>query len=195
MKTRYALAALALSPITFAALAAPPAAQLIVPGKRIGQLHLGRYPGALPLGKPTADDPGMSQDRIVWVSKTVRPGHAPDTVFIHTISNGVLETSGPGVTVDIIRVTSPFFRTVDGLSTASSFSQIRRRDTHLKKQEPGTDGAGQTVTTYDDIKRGIGFEFLGVPSANSRPLSVFVHTPGSEGNGEAQGVYALLHQP
>lgn len=66
---------------------------LIIPGQRIGQTHLGSngslYLSKLP--KPDAVDVGMSQTRQVWVSK--KGGKRSDTLFIHTVSNGALNES------------------------------------------------------------------------------------------------------
>src|SRR5271165_5055846 len=85
---------------------------LIVPGVRLGEVSLGPT-GAETLKnlpKPYRIDRGMSQTRRVW--KWFKPGGLFDTLFIHTVSNGVIDAEpADGVTIDLIRCTAARFRT------------------------------------------------------------------------------------
>ncbi len=144
---------------------------LIVPGKSIGQTYLGKngstYLNQLP--KPNAIDAGMSQTRQVWVSK--KDGRT-DTLFIHTVSNGALGVQPiNGVTIDSIRVTSPWFHTRDGLSTGSTKAQILR-------YFPNARSVNGEPTIYDDSKRGIAFEFAKNVTAKSACIAIMIHPPG-----------------
>lgn len=148
------------------------AARLIVPGRSIGQLRLGPH-GRADLGhlrKPDASDAGMSQTRQVWTSQ----GH---TLFVHTVSNGALNVSPlNGVTLTTIRVTSPYFRTREGVHTDKTLAHIRRRFPHLHRLA-ASDVVGKTVL-YDDTRQGIAFEFQ-YDSPKARCIGITVYTPGS----------------
>lgn len=146
----------------------------IVPGKRIGLLALKSYPGRMPLGEPQAGDAGMSQHEYLWVSKR-RVGNrvVTETTFAKAVSNGVLDGGGPGVTIETIRVTSPYFRTVDGISPGMSLASIRRRYRHLRPDS-------SIPSVLEDSARGIAFEFAAEhPSAASRCIAVSVFKPGT----------------
>lgn len=159
---------------------------LIVPGNRIGRTHLGAN-GALELArlpKPMASDAGMSQTRTVWVSRT-RGGRRGSTLFIHTVSNGALNVKPlNGVTIDLIRVTSPQFHTVSGLAAGSALAQIRRFR-HVKAV------SGESMI-YDDKRYGIAFEFAKAPSLHSRCIAVLIHGRGVPQFANAQQVQELL---
>lgn len=146
----------------------------IVPGQRIGLLALKSYPGQLPLGTPQAGDAGMSQHEYLWVSKR-RVGNrmVTEKTFAKAVSNGVFDGGGPGVTIETIRVTSPYFRTADGIGPGASLASIRRHYRHLE-----TDSSVATV--LEDSARGIAFEFASAhPSAASRCIAVSVFKPGT----------------
>ena len=168
-----------------AASAAPSNALLIVPGHRIGHTLLGadgaRTLAALP--NPYRSDAGMSQRCYVWVFPVAHG--KPHTLFIHAVANGTLNVKPlSGLTVDTIRVTSPRFATQNGLHTGSTLAQIRRQFPHLRS-------ANTAHTLYDDKSRGIAFEFVHRPAANSRAIAVTVHTPGQSAATAASPVNEL----
>lgn len=146
---------------------------LIVPGHRIGQTALGPNGAAelKHLPKPSAEDDGMMQRRLVWVSHT--SGHA-DTLFIHTTANGAYGNVKPvdGVTIDTIRITSRQFHTRNGISTASTLAQIRRRfrTARVDKFNSGT---------YVDARQGISFELARPVSSASRCIGISIYPPSS----------------
>jgi hypothetical protein len=175
MNTRF-LPALSLVGFCFSATAtaASPQDFLIVPGHSIGRTALGPN-GAAELKRlppPAAQDNGMMQTRDVWVS---RHSGRTDTLFIHDINNGVFDNVKPadGVTLDTIRITSPQFHTQNGLSTRSTFAEIRRcfphvRDDHFHPQ------------LYVDARRGIAFEFKRPVKPASQCIAITVFSPTKE---------------
>src|SRR5580700_1728505 len=144
----------------------------IVPGSSIAGTSLG--PDGLQqlkkLGRPYRIDRGMSQTRQVW--KWSRPDGRLETFFIHTVNNGVIDAKPvDGVTIDLIRSTTARFRTADGIAVGSTLEQIR-------KSFPDSAPVDGTPTIFDDVKRGIAFEFSSAPINHSICIAVIVHPPG-----------------
>ncbi len=195
MNTRL-LVALSLLPACAAPVLAAPSGDLfIVPGKRVGQTPLGPQ-GRRTLDhmvKPYRSDAAMSQGYLVWRAKSRSDG--PYTLFIHTTSNGARDVKPlDGVTIDCIRVTSPYFVTRDmrepgdGLHVGSTLAQIRRR---FPRARP----AAATPTLYDDARGGIAFEFARPATLTSRAIAVMIHPPGSPSFADARQVRGLLQSP
>ena len=185
-----ALAALCLSGF---ASAAPADHFLIVPGRSIGQTALGPD-GAAELKRlpaPTAGDNGMMQTHNVWV---LHHAGRTDTLYVHTVANAALGNApvkpAGGVTIDVIRITSPQFHTQHGISTRSTLAQVRRRFPQAlpNRFHP---------QVYGDAKRGISFEFAPPLSPASRCLAVTVYPPFSSPHAGAavtqSNIHALLH--
>jgi hypothetical protein len=144
----------------------------IVPGSSIAGVSLG--PNGLQelrrLGKPYRIDRGMSQTRQVW--KWSRPEGRLDTFFVHTVNNGAIDAQpADGVTIDLIRSTVARFKTSGGVGVASTLDQIR-------KSFPDVSPVDGTPTIFDDVKRGIAFEFSAAPIGHSICIAVTVHPPG-----------------
>jgi hypothetical protein len=144
---------------------------LIVPGHSMGRTALGPHGDSYlkRLPKPNASDAGMSQLRLVWVSKPMTG--KPHTLFIHTVSNGALNIKPySDVTIDQIRVTSPYFHTQSGIHTGSTLAAIRKQFPHLHNvQEKGV---------YES--KGIAFEFDSPVNSQSRCVAIAVideHAP------------------
>ena len=180
--------------VSFCALAAAapaiPGDFLIVPGQRIGQTPLGsqgsRTLSRLP--RPYRHDVGMSQTYSVWVSHTLLQGRR-NTLFIHTTSNGALNVKPlDGVTIDVIRVTSPRFQTTHGLHVGSTLAQIRRRFPRARAI------TGET-TIYDDMGGGIAFEFPHPPVSQSHSIAVMIHPSGESHTANARQVRDLVQSP
>lgn len=143
----------------------------IVPGASMAGVSLGPKgtQELKKLGKPYRIDRGMSQTRQVW--KWLRPEGRVETFFIHTVNNGVIDAQpADGVTIDLIRSTTARFRTTDGIAVGSSLEQIRR-------SFPGVAPVEGTPTIFDDVKRGIAFEFSSAPINHSICIAVMVHPP------------------
>jgi hypothetical protein len=150
--------------------------RLIVPGRGVGKLRLGPdgVANLQRLRRSDFGDVGMSQTRQVWVSKSKRH----DTLYLHTVSNGALDVHPiRGVTIDRVRVSSPWFHTRGGLSVGSTLAQARRRYPDLRR-EPQRDVTGATVL-YDVPRKGIAFEFRqAAPTAHC--IGITVYTPGNK---------------
>jgi hypothetical protein len=143
----------------------------IVPGSSMAGLSLG--PNGLQelkkLGKPYRVDRGMSQTREVW--KWSRPEGRLDTFFVHTVNNGVIDAKpSDGQTIDLIRSTVARFKTSGGIGVGvgKTFDQIR-------KDFPDAAPVDGTPTIFDDVKRGIAFEFSSAPIGHSICIAVMVH--------------------
>lgn len=156
---------------TLAQGAEPADERLIVPGKSIGKTHLGSnglaYLKDLP--KPDASDPGMSQNRLIWIS-----GKAPEanTLFIHTVANGVIDAKPPeGMTIDEIRITSAEFHTPEGIKCGSTFAEIRKVFPDLKPVEESTG------TILQDTAHGAAFEFTDAAKDDSQCIAITVFAP------------------
>jgi len=146
----------------------------IVPGSSMAGLSLG--PNGLQelkkLGKPYQVDRGMSQTREVW--KWSRPEGRLDTFFVHTVNNGVIDAKpSDGQTIDLIRSTVARFKTSGGIGVGvgKTFDQIR-------KDFPDAAPVDGTPTIFDDVKRGIAFEFSSAPIGHSICIAVMVHPQG-----------------
>ena len=144
----------------------------IVPGASIAGVSLG--PNGLQelkkLGKPYRIDRGTSQTRQVW--KWSRPEGRLDTFFVHSVDNGVINAKpAGGVTIDLIRSTVARFKTSGGSRVGSTLDEIR-------KDFPDAAPAEGTPTIFDDVKRGIAFEFSAAPIGHSVCIAVMVHPEG-----------------
>ena len=177
----------------FAACAAPAGDLLIIPGKRIGLTPLGPQGNRTlaHMTKPYRADAAMSQRFLVWIA-------GPYTLFIHTTSNGALNVKPlNGVTIDAIRVTSPYFaahdarKPGDGVHVGSTLAQVR----HWFPRVRPASSADSTTTLYDDAQNGIAFEFDQPAAPNSRTIAVMIHPPGSPCFADARQVRDLLQEP
>ena len=144
----------------------------IVPGSSMSGVSLG--PNGLQelkkLGKPYRIDRGMSQTRQVW--KWSRPEGRLDTFFVHTVDNGVVDAKpANGMTIDLIRSTVARFKTSGGIGVGSTLDEIR-------KSFPDVAAVEGTPTIFDDVKRGIAFEFSAAPIGHSVCIAVMVHPQG-----------------
>jgi hypothetical protein len=160
----------------------------IVPGSSIAGVSLG--PNGLQelkkLGKPYRIDRGMSQTRQVW--KWSRPEGRLDTFFVHTVNNGVIDAKpSDGLTIDLIRSTVARFKTSDGIGVGKTLDQIR-------KDFPDAAPVEGTPTIFDDVKRGIAFEFSSAPIDHSICIAVMVHAQGQSKVATQEQVAEVLEQ-
>jgi hypothetical protein len=158
----------------------------IVPGSSIAGVALG--PNGLQelkkLGKPYRVDRGMSQTRQVW--KWSRPEGRLDTFFIHTVNNGVIDAQpADGVTIDLIRSTVARFKTSGGIGVGRTLDEIR-------KNFPDVAPVDGTPTIFDDVKRGIAFEFSTAPIGHSVCIAVIVHPQGKSNIATQEQVAEVL---
>jgi hypothetical protein len=144
----------------------------IVPGSSMAGISLG--PNGLQelkkLGKPYRIDRGMSQTRQVW--KWSRPEGRLDTFFVHTVNNGVIDAKpADGLTIDLIRSTVARFKTSGGIGVGRTLDEIRRNF-------PDVAPVDGTPTIFDDVKRGVAFEFSSAPIGHSICIAIMVHPQG-----------------
>ena len=134
---------------------------LIVAGQSIGQTHLGRF-GATYLAKipkPDADDSGLGKYRSVWLSKN--HSGRKETLYIFSVANDPRDIQPRnGVSIRLIRVTSPWYHTANSISTGNALPQILRSFPRARATDQGQ-------TLYDDAEQGIAFEFSGRATAGS----------------------------
>lgn len=160
----------------------------IVPGSSMAGVALG--PNGLQelkkLGKPYRVDRGMSQTRQVW--KWSRPEGRLDTFFVHTVNNGVIDAKpADGVTIDLIRSTVARFKTSGGIGVGRTLDEIR-------KSFPDVGPVEGTPTIFDDVKRGIAFEFSTAPIGHSVCIAVMVHPAGQRNVATQEQVAEVLEK-
>ena len=158
----------------------------IVPGVSLEGIALG--PNGLnelkKLGKPDRIDRGMSQTRQVW--RSLRPEGRVETIFIHTVNNGVIDAKpADGLTIDLIRTSMARFQTVSGIRVGSTLDQIR-------KSFPDIAPVEGTPTIFDDVKRGIAFEFSSSPIGHSICIAIMIHPPGKSNIATQEQVAEVL---
>ncbi|MBV8098191.1 MAG: hypothetical protein JOZ31_03435 [Verrucomicrobia bacterium] len=160
----------------------------IVPGSSIAGVALG--PNGLQelnkLGKLYRVDRGTSQTRQVW--KWSRPEGRLDTFFVHTVNNGVIDAKpADGMTIDLIRTTIARFKTSGGIGVGKTLDEIR-------KDFPDVAPVEGTPTIFDDVKRGIAFEFSSSPIGHSICIAVMVHPQGQRNIATQEQVAEVLEK-
>jgi hypothetical protein len=88
------------------------------------------------------------------------------------VNNGVIDAKpADGLTIDLIRSTVARFKTSSGIGVGRTLDEIR-------KNFPEVAPVDGTPTIFDDVKRGIAFEFSSAPIGHSVCIAVMVHPPG-----------------
>ena len=80
-----------------------------------------------------------------------------------------------------MKVTSPSFSTPEGLTTNSTLAEVQKHHGNLRKTRHFVHGSGGgLIDYYDDVRRGIAFEFTSVASETPdfKPYAIVVHRPG-----------------
>lgn len=175
MKLLLALVAFALMPLVPAQ--ADPF--LVVPGRSLGQTHLGvrGTPDLKRLPRPDGGDGAMGGRRwMVWKSKTSR-----DTLAVFAVDRAYLKPQQPGLIVQDIRATSPKFHTASGAASGETLAQIERRFPR-GRLEPAND----RTSWFYSVKQGIAFEFRSHPPPSARCLSVTVFLAGKSSTGSVE---------
>lgn len=140
---------------------------LVTPGKSIGHIVLNDdVQNAInQLGKPDSSDAAMGSSLLVWFA-----GHNPagnrTAVFTHHNMGGKDESVSH---VQKILVTSPKFKTSDGVGVGSSKQEIQK--TYTLKPTSTYSKAGGKVQVYTDLTKGISFEIDG----SDKCVGVVVH--------------------
>ena len=188
---------MALAGALTASASALPVSKSIVPGKSIGRLRIGENPvrtdGTDELDKfgPSAEGEASSGSYWrTWYSKTV---DAKSDAVPAELNTYIALGSPPDTPrIQQIRVTSSYFATAGGISTKSSFAQIKKVYRSLKLVETyTTNKTNGPIQIYDDIKGGIGFEIYrgrDGKASNGLCAAIIVH---SSFNATGQGYTRL----
>ena len=140
----------------------------IEPGRSVGKIELGMSRPIVhkTLGKPSA---------------TYRmAGKLTGDVWMANTGNDVRIVYMNGKVIQI-KVTSQSFSTPVGLTTSSSLAEVQKQYPNLRKTRHFVHGSGGgLIDYYDDVRRGIAFEFTSVASETPdfKPYAIVVHRPG-----------------
>lgn len=155
--------------------------QLITPGKGIGQLQIDATTADAYkiLGKPDSGDNAMGSSLAVWYANHNPAGYSTSVFASHKY--GAKDENA--VYIKKIMVSSPWFKTKEGIGTGSTLAEIEKYFT-LKKGD-SFKLKGSTIDVYADKPLGITFE---IDPVSSKCTSVIVGRP-NEGN----GTYLNMH--
>jgi hypothetical protein len=168
-------------------------AATIAPGQGIGRIFLGQKLEEVhaSIGAPKLSDAAMGGRRWeVWRSGPAFEGrrqNGSEQLEIY-FKPEQPDLGGPSV-VQQIRVTSPFFRTLSGISMRSSYSEIITTFPDLRIDEELTYNLNggrneKEIEMFVDHSRGIGFEFRAGasvdPTATGYCRAIHVFRPGSD---------------
>jgi hypothetical protein len=151
------------------------AKQLIIPGKSIGQTKLDESMETVfnRFGRPDSSDAAMGSSLAVWYDNHNKAGYKT-SVFARHNYNGNNEVFQH---VRKILVTSPYFRTAEGIGCGSTLSQISKY--YTLKQVNSYKEKGKPIDVYSDVAKGIAFE---IDPALDKCIAVLVHKPNDEGS-------------
>lgn len=148
------------------------AAQLIVRGKSIGQTKLNEDAKLVfqRLGKPDGGDAAMGKSLAVWYANHNPQGYQTQIFFSRQMGAADENVSR----VKQIRVTSPYFKTVNGIGAGSTLKQIHA--SFKVKKTASYKEKKQSFSVYDTDK-GIAFE----TAATGKCVGVIVYLPEDRG--------------
>lgn len=151
-------------------LAAPTPAQLVVPGRSLGNLRLGADVAIMAAyGPADYGDAAMQKAWATWFGT----GHPPAQLDVYST---MIPGQDTHKSVQVVRATSTYFRLANGLRNGSTLHQIQACYGQLPLASSYRLKAGQRYL-YDDVKRGIAFEVDGTTST-SHCRALVVHLPG-----------------
>ncbi|KAA6438409.1 hypothetical protein FEM33_17120 [Dyadobacter flavalbus] len=140
--------------------------QLITPGKGIGHLTIGLpVDSAITrLGRPDSSDAAMGSALMAWYSKDA--GKHRTAVFAgRNMGNEDISR------IKKIMVSSPWFRTGDGVATGTLLTDIKR--SYTLKQVDDLTARQKGLQVFDDNEKGITFD---IDSASGKCTAITVHT-------------------
>lgn len=151
-----------------------PRAQLIEPGKQLGNTPLGEDVEVLiqRLGGPDLADAAMGKEWLTWKGgKDEHNNHTELNIYATYADSTMMRK-----TVQQIRTTSSYFKTSDGLGVYSAYADLLAQFPKLKKVG-SYEADGRTITIYDARDKGIAFE-LAPAGAEQICTGVILHEPG-----------------
>ncbi|MBE9463504.1 hypothetical protein ACFP1I_11290 [Dyadobacter subterraneus] len=145
---------------------------LIIPGKSIGNTKINEKADLVfqHLGKPDGGDAAMGKSVAIWYANHDMTGHSTSIYFVTDMGNS------PDALVRQIRVTSPAFKTSEGLGVSSELSAIQQTF-ELEVAEKFSD-SGKQYQIFD-AREGIAFEI----GPDKKCVSVIVHEAGKPVSG------------
>jgi hypothetical protein len=151
-------------------LTAPTPAQLVVPGRSLGNLKLGANVATMASYGPAAyGDNAMQKGWNTWFGT----GHPPAQLDVYST---MIPGQDTHKSVQVVRATSTYFRLANGLRNGSTLHQIQACYGRLPLASTYQLKAGPRYL-YDDVQRGIAFELNGKTST-SICRALIVHLPG-----------------
>lgn len=155
---------------------------LMVPGRSVGEISLGEDMAAVgkKLGRPDDGDAAMGKAWGIWYNKNSAL-KSEDEIAIYS---SYRDTTMRVKDVKQIRITSPQYKTQDGLTTGVSESDTKLKFPAMERISAYLNQQKDTVTVYDAKKDGIGFEFL-----KGKSISITIHPM----NQPISGTYLTLH--
>jgi len=148
---------------------------LVVPGRSLGRIHLGRR-GAVDIKRLAPPDHSYTSKHGIyyaaWRSRT-----SSDTLAVNGFDNEYAQPPHPGLELDEIRATSPQFHTPGGLAPGATLAEIKRQYPKGKLQPVSNGDDGDTDVYYDVAGKGLGFEFPAHPAASTRSIAIAVSKP------------------
>lgn len=152
---------------------APDSAHLIVPGERIGPLTLNMPHTAISdaMGEPDSGNAAMGKSLQFWLNQ----GQPQDYLAVYIVNN--FDGTGSPAKVKQIQVTSPNYKTSNGISTGSTMPAIREQFGSLNPIAYYTNKQNKKVYIFDDQAEGITFE---VTPPDSTCVAITVHEKGKD---------------
>jgi len=152
--------------------------QLITPGKGIGHLTIGLpVDSAIArLGRPDSSDAAMGSSLIAWYSKDASKYR---TAIFAGRNMGNEEVSR----IKKIMVSSPWFKTKDGIATGATLADIEKN--YKLKQVDDFTAQQKGLLVLDDIDKGITFD---IDSISKKCMAITVHAAH-----ESPGTYINMH--
>lgn len=152
----------------------------IIAGKSIGNVSIDEKmeSAGAKLGRPDDGDAAMGKALSIWKSKPSGKGSdtVSHTITIYSTTNFGDKDEAPRV--QNIRITSPFFKTEEGVRCGGTLFFIKMQYPTIKKPIAAyTDKAtGEEIAIYDEQKEGIAFEI----NTAGKCIAIGVHKPGKK---------------
>ncbi len=135
--------------------------KLITPGKSMGLIKLNEQAEVVTklLGKPTKGNAAMGKSLQTWFSKFQPQGPDTATYQVAIFFSRNMGSADQTSRAQQIRVTSPFFRTADGIGPGTKYAVILNSYPDLKKAAVyATTKNEQEIAIYQAKEAGIAFE-------------------------------------
>ncbi|MEP6711343.1 MAG: hypothetical protein ABJA37_02950 [Ferruginibacter sp.] len=154
------------------------ASRLLIPGKSIGLTTLNEKATLVNkrLGKADEGDAAMGKALLTWFSKP--SANAKDSTKYSTTIYFVTNMGGPNEAsrVKQIRITSPFFMTLNRIGVTSILDSVLHYFPSAKKTALYNAADKTPVYIYDDVATGITFEI----NSKNKCVGITIHEPNQK---------------